>query len=560
MDSEKLPIVDENKIRSQTSEIEFEKIFSMKNGFNSQRVQPDYGDDYSVEIIKNSNVTNYKFNVQLKSTKKIKFIKENNFISHEIKVSTINYLNKFPQIALIIIYDIKNKKFYYDYIWNILPRLSKQHGNENWKSRKNVSVNIPTNNIITDITINDIHEKIFNMFEYKDNILMQHQNIDYYKDNHSIDSKKYKVNIDDIDSIVDFMENEGINHLNTRHIKYLNELVEKLPIKIVINNETICYISSIVKIFLGEYVTAKIFIDECYKKIDKYDNDKKELIEYYEFKLKFMYNELNYKNYYSKLLYFSKQFKYSKIKPRIMTEKMTLELLLEKPDQFQLKINIEKLLSAIEQLNAVKEGKIDELYLSVDMISLLFTELSIYYQREIGKIAMLDKIGIEIDTIQPLEQRRDTAVFISNILEKSIKLINGIINYSKSKKDNILWSICTYEYVHFSYMFEMSTRIFSNTADDIENTKKQFNEKTGKLIIAYKIFKNHLITNDAYRSACLLNDIKEFFIYFYKEELKIEVDCDLKKEIDHYEKENSLTPYKSLLSSYKEINGILDKR
>jgi hypothetical protein len=83
-------------------------------------IQPDYGLDLRVELTQNSDVTGEEFYVQIKGRQSVKVI-PSQAVEVEISQATINYwLGKLHPV-LVVLVDVPNKQFWFDWLENAYP-------------------------------------------------------------------------------------------------------------------------------------------------------------------------------------------------------------------------------------------------------------------------------------------------------------------------------------------------------------------------------------------------------------------------------------------------------
>jgi predicted house-cleaning noncanonical NTP pyrophosphatase (MazG superfamily) len=160
-----LPQIDDPGINSSDSEQAFEGFFTEGNGFISRKDLPDKGCDYIVEMLDKKNITNWRFQVQLKSIEKLKLIGGGKLISYQIKTSQLGYLLNFkPTYGLVVLYSVKKNCLYYDFIDRIYRRIQNADSNEKWKNQQSVTIHVPVSNIITHKSLGALHAKLMGWF------------------------------------------------------------------------------------------------------------------------------------------------------------------------------------------------------------------------------------------------------------------------------------------------------------------------------------------------------------------------------------------------------------
>jgi len=136
------PIVDRNSILSEQSLLQVKQVLSRANGFISREETPDYGADLDVELVLNEQeASSQKFAVQIKSTVKADTITLDgeNFIKLSFETSRLGYLcNRLPAYGIIVLYEGVSKTCYFDYVEDIVQRITHRQGDVNWKQQKTV--------------------------------------------------------------------------------------------------------------------------------------------------------------------------------------------------------------------------------------------------------------------------------------------------------------------------------------------------------------------------------------------------------------------------------------
>jgi hypothetical protein len=91
---EDYPIVDKSSVQSDTSVNTLNSLFCQRNGFIARTDDPDFGIDFTIELIRNGRATGNRFAVQLKSTKRLSLITVNGerLLSHQFETSRLSLL------------------------------------------------------------------------------------------------------------------------------------------------------------------------------------------------------------------------------------------------------------------------------------------------------------------------------------------------------------------------------------------------------------------------------------------------------------------------------------
>lgn len=153
-----MPKVSGSHIQSRKSENAIERIF-LSEHFISRKEAPDYGVDYRVEIIKDSKATNILFLLQLKSQENAKINVAGEFISCEVEVSALAYLNTNKTgLSLFVAYDDATQIAYGEWVHVLIQELDSR--NSGWRAQANVTVRIPTAKVLNPARVMEIHGEV----------------------------------------------------------------------------------------------------------------------------------------------------------------------------------------------------------------------------------------------------------------------------------------------------------------------------------------------------------------------------------------------------------------
>ena len=165
------PNIDDYSKNCEDSVLAVKNLLRQKNGFICRTVNPDFGIDEDVELNlynevtkKHDKASNKHFSLQLKSIDKDdndKFITRNGikYIKLQFETSRLGYiLRRPPAYGVVIIYDVREEKLYYDYGEEIYYRLNDLHGNDEWKNSEKPLIYIPVEIILNEKAVNSIYE------------------------------------------------------------------------------------------------------------------------------------------------------------------------------------------------------------------------------------------------------------------------------------------------------------------------------------------------------------------------------------------------------------------
>lgn len=154
-----LPQVAPSHLQSATAEQGVERLFGLPR-FICRRETPDYGIDYTVEVVLEGNATNFRASLQLKSQASGEYVANGQFISVEIETSRLNYLERGAHNALVVAYDADKKHFFFEWVHTLVQVLDGDPSRSGWRDQGSVSVRLPTANQVTDDALDAIHGSI----------------------------------------------------------------------------------------------------------------------------------------------------------------------------------------------------------------------------------------------------------------------------------------------------------------------------------------------------------------------------------------------------------------
>jgi Domain of unknown function (DUF4365) len=117
-------------------------------GWTVEDFRNDYGEDLLVHIFTDRKATEYFFYVQVRATDHIdRFLrKQRAYIAHPIKTSQLEYWLRFGEPVLLIIWDAKKERFYWECIQTAIDESSIDESS--MSGQKTVSIEVPTRNTL----------------------------------------------------------------------------------------------------------------------------------------------------------------------------------------------------------------------------------------------------------------------------------------------------------------------------------------------------------------------------------------------------------------------------
>lgn len=169
----------------------------------------DYGWDRLITLTENGQVTGKSFFVQIKGSDSPEYI-NGKFLSHSIKVSTINFLLDFTIPSMICVCDTskKNTPIYWEWIQEAIRKVEVQ--NPEWQKQKTISILLPTSQILDEGNHNKIEEYVKKF----------HENISIQKEIGSIIIEPYR--------LTDEIHFPNKNYIQTSSLKNVYSHLENL--------------------------------------------------------------------------------------------------------------------------------------------------------------------------------------------------------------------------------------------------------------------------------------------------------------------------------------------
>lgn len=228
LDDMKLPKSSEQEELEQISKDKLRPLFDVKLFQFREETYRDKGLDINFELKYKSKYTDFRFNVQLKSTQTKEKNKDGTY-SWQIKTSNIQYLFNSNSLSYYIFYVEKDNIFYFEKVGQFSNQLSLK--NKNWNKQESHTLRV--SKILNDEVIQEIYNEVFEwgraLREIKEKI--HAYNFNSFSRKVSIISdleSTSKLKVTDETSIVEFIEEEGLGLVNVGKSNYLISLNEKV--------------------------------------------------------------------------------------------------------------------------------------------------------------------------------------------------------------------------------------------------------------------------------------------------------------------------------------------
>jgi hypothetical protein len=220
------------------------------------------GVDLQIELIHASGATNYRFAVQVKSAARLSVISKGNgkFISYKFLTSRLNYLCRhIPGLGLIVLYDDSECVLYFDFVENIVNRLSAEKPPAEWKEQESVTIHIPVERILDPASAQEIHEVMAKRFENA-SILLAARGAEYGLPVLALQSSEGKLDIDDPIEVAKFLTDFGASLFNRRDFEFLLDLLSRLPIRDIERSPEFSFTIALAHAETGRYLDAEYYL------------------------------------------------------------------------------------------------------------------------------------------------------------------------------------------------------------------------------------------------------------------------------------------------------------
>ena len=293
---DELPQVDRPSLNSDASAIQLQILLNRSSGFILRADVPDLGCDFDVELIKNeTQASNWRFALQLKSVESISIIKEGLYISYSFKTSRLGYLlRRQPAFGLVVLYDVGSQNLYYDYADEIYNRLMSDRGSDEWKANDQVNILIPIDNVLTEDRAKSLHQKFISRFE-QGALMQSSQGAKYGLPTINLEPAS-GFDFNNLDDVKKALKKWGMNLLTQFDLQIVYDLVAKLPTAQILSDKEICLIALIVYAESGRYADSVFYTERIRKRFELTEFEKGS-VDFIELKNQLRLGDLSAKDY-----------------------------------------------------------------------------------------------------------------------------------------------------------------------------------------------------------------------------------------------------------------------
>ncbi len=276
------PIIDTASKNSEESENELRRLFTKRNGFILRQESPDYGVDFNVEVADDHSPTGKLFAIQLKSQENAVIIDSNNerFVSLQFKTSRLGYLyRRKPMYGIIVLYDVKTGKSYFDYVEHFITRLNDERGSYDWRDNDSVSIHFPIENILSEEKLKGIHERMLLRTRRTDAMVDTFGSL-FGIPSDSTNIKQSNFNVNDLESL----EVMGFGLAHRLRFGTLHEIFRNLSLNEILKSAKLIHLAAITYVERGNIMEGEYFLRKAIQNRGKYSDEEFASIEFLKIK------------------------------------------------------------------------------------------------------------------------------------------------------------------------------------------------------------------------------------------------------------------------------------
>jgi len=537
------PIVDIHSKTSEESVIATKQVFSQKNGFLVREENPDKGVDLDVELLIDNQVSGFKFAIQIKSAQKLQTIqkKGNTFIRYNIKTSRLGYLcRRSPGFGLIVVYDNQEQQLYYDYVENIYSSIMSEHNDKEWmNNNENVTFFIKTSNVVDKENIISIYETMRRR---------------YFNFNKMYNQKAYDFDLPtfqdkEFEDPVAVLEKYGYVFFNKNEYQILFSFLSKLNLNKIVQNHKIVLLTAITYCQIGQYVEGEYFLKKCESFLSEYSNEEKELLLISKLTSEFSLGKIDRSAFYKKLKEVEVSIKGEMNSIFIGLQILFMELLTTTIYEEKSLENVFKKIESIEnQINTLDASQETRYLYMLEIISFVH-QIGIRHFLESATRMMIQK---KILGDSPLQERLANAKLLVMLIEKTQKILQLILEYSKKTKNDYLMATVLFKKTYMFYSFSLqSLGISYSSGTGLDSFKETppanlFKQAYREIINAYNIFQERNDLRKAYKCLAISMEVNYLHSFINAQNIDDCVHKQITVALGRLEKDLNIEPYKIL--------------
>lgn len=523
------PVVDKNAERSEKSVLLVRQFFSKENSYISREVtSDDYGVDINCELIIDGNVTHSIFPIQIKSKAKAQYIIQNGEKHYTLPflTSRLGYLARSQAFfaSMIIYYDESKDVLFYDFVTDILNRLLIGKKDDSWKNQKTVQISFPESNIIDDISIIELHEKIRRRFEL---VQDSFKKIDF--DFVHLKSRTVTEENNQIQVIVEKLKKFGSYLFNSRKYPELIYLLEQLP-KRYIDNPKIAYFAALVYTESSQVLSADYFLKICIKNFASFSEKEKEALLMQKFKNDFQLGIATSDELLERLDELERKVKSQENRINIELSRNQVEInkaFSTRNNDEELKKKTYSFYQKLLKLDVSEEQMHFNIIFQTE--NLMHTVIGNFSQYLLNRNLYLDSHRKFINDNELRFER------LNNVIEEIFRNLGYAFDYASTSDNELMKAHYYYQVARTSFILNLNYYIFDYDFAEFELMKVTLGAIYSNYVKAFEIFKLLEINHQAFLSVSNALETYNLSKYWIDFELTEEIQLKtIKKEIQHF--------------------------
>lgn len=549
------PQIDDFSKISEESVLATKQAFLQRKGFLVREESPDKGVDLDVELLVDNQVSGFKFAIQIKSSQDVKTGKRSGIkcIKYTIKTSRLGYLcRRKPGMGLIVVYDERNEKLYYDYVEKICARITKDHKDNTWVNQDTVVFTIPFQNTVNDNAVANIYKTM-------------RQRNDRFTDMYETAASDYDLPIFNFGTPTNpttILDEYGYLFFNKKEYQILYGLFSKMSLDKILGNPKFTLLAAITYYETGRHAEATFFLKKSELYIGQYTSSERELQNVTSINLEYSLGRLEVEEYEKRLRKLDATITGGMnrvfVKLQIMRMKMLQVDIFEETSNSNFFHDIEEITSTIKNIN--EDEDIGSLYL-IEVASFIH-ELGV--QRFLKTTArmtirrtMLGDDAVDEETMRDLK-------FIIGLTINSHALLQGIIELSNTTNNEYLNAVALYKknYMFYSLLFQTTVSSLSanRPIDEFKSADsgKQMKIAYYELIESYNLFQRRDIAGGAYNTLGIARELNFLYSFFNGKNIDDDVHTQTEAALLQLEKVLQIPPSK--IMSEELLVKILERK
>lgn len=540
------PIVSNSSERSEKSVNSAMNLFSQRNGFICREDSPDFGVDLQVELIESGKATNNRFVIQIKSAQRLHIINIDgkDYISYTFPTSRLGYLcNHLPGYGLVLLYDDSTDIMYYGFIEDIVGLLNSQKGSSEWQSQEYVNIHIPVENILNEISIQNIH----NMFvtRFKNHSLL----INQYGNRYSIPVITSAISENGVDfssaeQIAKYVQDYGALLFNNRDFEILLGLIGKLTLREIKDSLDVRFIVAITLAETGRFIDADYYLRKLLVNPPNFSKEKIALIRLYIGEIDFRLGRIDIHQYLCE------------VRSVLPDMELTINRL-----SVQLRINSLEIFDDIDRdvlmrrlygtISDIKESNIEQHAKNILILHAAgyLHQLGIsIFSSSVTRLRILEKTIGHVSLIE----RCSDAQRVLDIVDYAVKIVEDVWqSLSEKEKESRLGAHVRYRLAEM--FFSLYFNIFMlNCGSSFKDRESLYLQRYSYAITAFNYFVQNDEYDEAYSALTTAFEIGTMHDYLFENKLEKPSVKKVYDRIEEISAEMGKSSYQSLFTKFVE--------